>query len=74
MKEAPWTEEEVQKLNEFQKDGRFHPFTCGGDRKDRYHLDGEGILVATTQGWMCPFCDYKQNWCHQVMIDLGNTK
>jgi hypothetical protein len=67
MKKAPWTEEEVCKLNEFQKDGRFHPFTCGGDRRDENHLDGEGVLVATPNGWMCPYCDYKQDWCHQFM-------
>lgn len=26
---APWTEEQVDGLNRFQRSGKFHPFTCG---------------------------------------------
>lgn len=60
---APFTQEEVDVLNEHQKNHNFHPFTCGsGNRTDSKHLDGEGVLVATKDGWKCPFCDYKQNW------------
>jgi hypothetical protein len=25
-----------------------------------------GVLVPTVRGWICPFCDYKQNWAHGV--------
>lgn len=52
---------DVQKLNCYQHSGAAHPFTCGsGNRTDVTHVDGEGVLLATAQGWMCPFCDYQQ--------------
>lgn len=63
--EAPFTQEQCDALNKRQRDGTFHPYTCGsGRRKDSAHRDGEGVLVATLQGWICPFCDYRQNWAH----------
>jgi hypothetical protein len=64
---APFTLEEVEALNRWQRDGRNHPLTCGGNRKDQHHLDGEGVLVATTAGWVCPYCDYRQDWAHDFM-------
>lgn len=62
IKKAPFTQEEIDVLNEHQRNHEFHPYTCGGNRKDAKHLDGEGVLVATEDGWICPFCDYKQDW------------
>jgi hypothetical protein len=62
-----FTPEEVESLNAYQASGAFHPFTCGGDRTDEKHLDGEGRLVATAEGWVCPYCDYKQDWAHEWM-------
>lgn len=59
---------QVAELNAYQKRGDVHPFTCGsGNRTDEKHLDGEGVLVATESGWMCPYCDYKQGWAHDFM-------
>jgi hypothetical protein len=58
----PWTQEQVNALNQRQKNQAYHPYTCGGSRKDAKHLDGEGVLVATVDGWRCPFCDYRQDW------------
>lgn len=69
MEKAPWTKEQVDALNRYQEKGMFHPFTCGsGNRTDEKHLDGEGILLATVNGWMCPYCDYKQDWAHEFMF------
>jgi hypothetical protein len=31
------------------------------------HLDGEGVLVATPECWVCPYCDYTQDWAHEFM-------
>jgi len=73
MRYAPWTQEQVDRLNEFQRSGKFHPFTCGGNRTDEKHLDGEGVLVATVNGWMCPYCDYRQDWVHQFMLEPVRT-
>jgi hypothetical protein len=64
MTRAPWSQELVNALNAQQKDETRHPYTCGGNRTDAKHLDGEGVLVATPNGWMCPYCDYRQDWCH----------
>lgn len=123
---APFTDEQVKNLNDFQKSGRYHPFTCGSisevscSRKKSYEeryikqqeylangigwlkqqikelnnplykaeelLDwqianilasedipyadeNEGILVATTEGWVCPCGEYKQNWAHSFMVE-----
>jgi hypothetical protein len=63
-----FTPDEVESLNAYQESGVFHPFTCGsGNRMDERHLDGEGLLVATEAGWICPCCDYKQDWAHDLM-------
>ena len=56
---APWTDEEVEALNRYQRSGRFHPFTCGSsDRFDEAHRKVQakrggdyGELVATRDGW-----------------------
>ena len=66
---APFTPEQVEALNFYQTSGVGHPFTCGGNRTDEKHLDGEGILVAEESGWKCPFCDYTQDWAHEFMAD-----
>lgn len=67
---TPWTQEQCDRLNAFQKSRRFHPFTCGsGNRCDENHLDGEGVLVATPDGWKCPYCDYTQEWAHSIMAE-----
>jgi len=65
---APFTDEQVQNLNEYQKLGIMHEFTCGNDHK------GERTLIATNNGWICPTCDYKQDWCHAFMIDVKAIK
>ena len=51
-----FTKEEVENLNSYQESGIFHQFTCGNNH------DGERNLVATQEGWICPSCDYTQDW------------
>lgn len=73
---TPWSAEQVAALNNFQRNGNFHPFTCGGDRSDEAHVayakeHGDhdyGLLVAKTDGWHCPVCDYRQKWAHSFMF------
>jgi len=64
-----FTPEEVVNLNDYQRSGQFHPFTCGnGDDPNHPHpYGGNGVLVATVRGWICPFCDYAQNWAHEFI-------
>lgn len=124
---APFTEEQVKNLNDYQKSGEFHPFTCCSDensssckrrasgdlrwKKEKEYLakgidwlkqqikelndplynseilvdwqmasvlasrdipytdENEGVLVATTEGWVCPCGEYKQNWAHAFMAE-----
>jgi hypothetical protein len=66
---ARWTPEQVAALNEYQQDGRFHPYTCG--RRDD-HLD-DSVLVATPDGWVCPHpgCGYTQKWAYASTVDIS---
>lgn len=66
---APWTPEQVDALNAFQRRGGMHPFTCGGE-----HTPASPALVAYTDGWRCPqpygeSCDYRQDWAHAFMAE-----
>lgn len=60
---APWTDEEVKKLNLYQSLGYVHEFTCKNS-----HGDHSRTLIATNGGWTCPRCDYIQNWAHDHML------
>jgi hypothetical protein len=62
MYKAPWTEDEVKSLNDYQVSGVMHPFTCGTK-------DCGGLLLARQDGWHCPDCDYTQDWAHEWMTD-----
>ena len=73
---APWNDEQVAKLNEFQRYTTMHPFTCGSNRHDVAHVawaeehdEDNGQLVATNAGWICPVCNYTQNWAHDFMFE-----
>lgn len=58
---APFTAAQVEALNDFQRWGRMHPFTCP------QHSDE--ALEARTDGWHCthPGCGYTQDWAHDFM-------
>jgi hypothetical protein len=73
--DAPWTVEQTVALNAWQRAGRVHPFTCGGDRMDNAHIryaaahgGDNGQLIATPNGWSCPVCSYRQTWAHDFMF------
>jgi hypothetical protein len=61
---APWTAEQVDALNRFQRLYYVHEFTCVG-----HAGGGDRTLVATRNGWICCHCDYKQDWAHSFMFD-----
>lgn len=67
---APFTNSQVTALNMVQQSGAIHPFTCG-KRSASWH--GEGVLIATKKGWVCPEdrCDYTQDWAYR---DLANVE
>lgn len=76
---APFTDEQVEKLNNFQLNSKYHPFTCGSPEEitecKRAKNEGEtfeekqGILIATNDGWVCPCGKYKQNWAHKFITE-----
>lgn len=68
----PWTDEQVKNLEEWQKTGWLHPFTCCGHEGClREESVNEGILIPTNNGLVCPCGKYTQNWASQNMLD-GN--
>lgn len=62
--EAPFSAEQVRLLNAYQSNGVFSPYCCV-----RPHSGMGRLLVATTEGWSCPSCDFTQNWAHEFMAD-----
>lgn len=46
----------------------FHPYTClnRGDGKHREFGGDLGVLIPTVRGWICPCCNYTQNWSHET--------
>lgn len=73
--EAPFTATQVRGLNEYQTRTAFgrdmHPFTCA-NRGDGHHGEeggDTGVLIATYEGWVCPHCDYTQDWAHGFMAN-----
>lgn len=62
MTKEIWTEDQVKSANEFQQSGCFHPFTCGNEKC-------RDVLKATKKGWVCPSCDYTQDWAHEWMLN-----
>ncbi len=66
MRKAPFTADEVDSLNAYQREGVLHPFTCGQCLRDEQN---DGVLVASGSGWHCPACDHVQDWCHDWMAD-----
>lgn len=70
---APFTDDQVKSLNDYQVSGVMHPFTCGGCRDRLGIREGkfvnDRLLVATPAGWVCPTCDYTQDWAWAWMAD-----
>jgi len=64
MVKTPWSEGDVTKLIARQQNPTMHEHTCG---------DCPGVLIPTTNGWKCPDCDYKQDWCHASDINECET-
>lgn len=66
--DAPWSIEQTNNLNRFQKSGLWHEFTCARDHS------GERRLIAQTDGWRCPVCGYRQTWAHPFMAEFTAEK
>lgn len=60
---APFIDEQVNNLNDYQKHGMFHEFKC----------ICRATLVAENKGMVCPSCGKVQDWVHDFMAD-GSLK
>jgi hypothetical protein len=62
--EAPFSQEQVDHINEFQRTGFMHPFTCP-------HCSGcsDRDLIASENELRYPNCDYRQTWVHDFMAN-----
>ena len=68
---APFTKDQVENMNAHQTKDWLHPFTCP-HREPETHgtFNGDmGALVATVDGWVCPWCDYRQYWAHPFQTE-----
>lgn len=77
---VPFTPDQVNALNQYQvgvHGGLPSPsFTCpnrsdAGPGGQAHGQEGGdlGVLVATPAGWICPHCDYTQDWAHAFMAE-----
>jgi hypothetical protein len=75
---APFTAEQVEALNKYQRSGAFHPYTCIGKpriinklqpamERTRELCPNDGLLIATEAGWVCPCGKCTQDWAHEFM-------
>ena len=64
-----WTPEQVIMLLTRQNNQQLHPYTCPnhGDGKHISDDSSYDVLLPTVNGWICPFCDYRQTWAHEIV-------
>lgn len=75
---APWTDEQIESINNYQQSGCWFELTCGTlekHPKENSPFDTEctfpipGVLIATRDYLYCPLCDYKQYWVFENLTD-----
>jgi hypothetical protein len=66
---APWSEDQVRNLEEWQATPWVHPYTCADCRDADPDVEEEHLLVPTVDGWTCPSCPRRQGWCLALMLD-----
>lgn len=58
---APFTSEQIEKLNKYQSNSFVHPYTCKNGH----------ILIPEKEGLICYKCYYSQNWIHDFSVLEG---
>lgn len=68
---VPFSPTTVRRLMVLQTRHDIHPYTCGnrGDGKHEKIGGQTGILIPTVSGWVCPDCDYTQDWVHNSFLN-----
>ena len=62
------TKDQIKLIEDYQNSNLYHPLTCGNNRKDKNHLDNEGILKVNEEGLYCPYCNYKQVYIPEFIL------
>jgi hypothetical protein len=57
---APWAEDQVAALRDYQSLPWVHPYTCA---------HGHGPLLPRADGWHCGECPYQQDWAWSLNED-----
>lgn len=70
---APFTDEQVERLTEYQNLRAMHPFTCCSPydvpKCTRASGESDGVLIPRTEGFICPCGRYTQDWAYAFMAD-----
>jgi hypothetical protein len=70
--EAPWTDEQVENLRQFQASPRVHPFTHDECAVDEH---GQRSLIPTRDGWVAhEGGPVVQDWAWSAMLDGSMLK
>lgn len=65
---APFSVSQIHALQRYQTLNHVHPFTCINSRR----LDHGWLpMFASRLGFICPYCEHRQNWAHSFMADMA---
>jgi hypothetical protein len=57
------SKDEIDILKQYQKEGRFHPYTCCSYKGCKRGVENNwGELIPTEDKWVCPCSKYKQEY------------
>jgi hypothetical protein len=59
--DQPFTQEQVESFNAYQRNSGQHPYTCGIESIHK-------PLIASTDGLRCVDCEYYQSWAHSFSL------
>ncbi len=62
MAKAPFTPEQVRRIDAYQRSGVFQELTCPTPHAER-------TLVVRVPGLFCPSCNYMQDWAPDFCDD-----
>jgi len=72
LESAPFDDEQIKKINDFQSNGKYHPMSCCEGNSpycERKILGHGGILIAERSCLRCPCGEYTQNWVAKKMLE-----
>ena len=68
MMKAPFTNYQIDLLNSYQNDNKYHPFTCPDDGCNKRKRLDNGKLLVSKEGLICPCGKYKQDYANEWFV------